>query len=214
MDTSELRAPPNAMPRFTRYQVHPENPQARLLMHGAAMLREGAIAAIPTATGYHLACRFDDKAAGDKLRWLLDADERDPAVLLCRSLTRASGYVRIDNQTFRDIRAHEAGTEAFPLPCTRNVPRRIAPKGEALLYFAGHIATQALLEFVDEPLLLAPAEAEMDAVDLLPRAWQDAMHLAIDVGPLHVTASFPSRRGVEAGERLPAAEAALGAAVA
>ncbi|MFO1277660.1 MAG: Sua5/YciO/YrdC/YwlC family protein, partial [Sphaerotilus natans] len=50
------------------FEVHPDNPQPRLLRQAAAILSAGGIAAIPTDSSYALVCHLDDKAAADALR--------------------------------------------------------------------------------------------------------------------------------------------------
>lgn len=180
------------MPRYLHYAVHPDNPQPRLLSHAADVIRAGGVAVLPTAAGYLPACRLDDKAAALKLRRLLGTAERDPAVLLCRDLPQASVYLLIDNGDFRSVRGSEPGSAAFLLPCTRRVPRRLAAasRNQARLYFAGHKATQALLEQFDEALLMAPAPwgPGPEAIADLPLPWQHAIDLALDAGPLQAPA--------------------------
>lgn len=177
------------MPRFLRYEIHPENPQPRLLAHAAAVVRAGGVAALPTAGGYRLACRLDDKAASTRLRRLAGQDERDPAVLLCRDVAQAAVYLRIDDTAFRAIRASAPGTQSFLLPCTRRVPRRLAGSGLAQLFFAGHPAAQGLLRCHDEALLASPVTDAVTAVDRLPPAWRDGVDLVLDAGCLTADAA-------------------------
>lgn len=176
------------MPRFLHYTIHPLDPQPRLLGHAAGVIRAGGVALLPTAAGYLPACRLDDKAAAARLARLAGTPERDAPVLLCRDLSQAAVYVRIDDAAFRAIRAGAPGDAAHTLPCTRRVPRRLATaaRGLARLYFAGHAATDALLGLFDEALLLAPAAwgPGPESVDDLPPRWQDGLDLAVDAGPL------------------------------
>jgi tRNA A37 threonylcarbamoyladenosine synthetase subunit TsaC/SUA5/YrdC len=199
------------MSRFLRYDVHPANPQARLLQHAAAVIRAGGVAALPTAAGYLLACRLDDKAASAKLRRLADIGTRDLPALLCRDLAQAAVYLRIDDTAFRAIRDSAPGTTRFMLPCTKRVPRRLlTPRAMAELYFADHPATQGLLGLIDEALLLSPPEAGAAAVDELPPCWRDGIDLALDAGPIDLPLppeidafasdeAFDTRRGTAAG---------------
>jgi len=208
------------MRRFLNYAVHPQNPQPRLLQNAADVIHAGGIALLPTAAGYLPACRLDDKTAAARLRRLANAAECDPAVLLCRDLSQAAVYLRIDDRQFRELRASEPGHAAFTLACTRRVPRRLAAgaRGMARLYFAGHVATQALLRLFDEALLMAPAAwgPGPESVDELPRAWLDGIDLALDAGPLPAAALDVFAPGladdVDAGSRLE--DAALSSAAA
>ena len=168
---------------FTRFEVHPDNPQARQLQAVAGHLRAGAIAAVPTAGGYVLACRLDDKAAATRL--LRRVDERQPPMLLCRDLAQAAGYLRIDDSAFRTVREARRGSSAFLLRCTHRVPRRLAAGagGAALLYFAGHAAGDDLLAHLDAPLLALPRDGlrELESLDVDSLAMLD---VALDAGPL------------------------------
>ncbi|MDR7271330.1 hypothetical protein J2X20_003998 [Pelomonas saccharophila] len=169
---------------FLRCEVHPDNPQGRQLQVVAERLRAGAIAAVPTASGYLLTSRFDDKAAAARL--LHRVDERLPVMLLCRDLAQAAAFMRIDDSAFRTIREARRGSAAFLLRCTHRVPRRLAAGagGHALLYFAGHAAGHGLLEQLEDPLLaLAPPDGlrELDQLTVDSLALLD---VALDAGPL------------------------------
>ena len=193
------------MSRFLRYEVHPANPQPRQLLHASAVIRAGGVSALPTAAGYLLACRLDDKAAAAKLRRLADLGPRDLPTLLCRDLAQAAVYLRIDDAAFRVIRDSEPGNTSFLLPCTKRVPRRLlTPRGVAELYFAGHAASQGLLRLIDEALLLSPpAPHGATAIDQLPPSWRDGIDLALDAGALPDLDAWAPRQTVDrAGRRL------------
>lgn len=176
------------MPRFQRYEVHPGNPQARLLQTAADRLRMGAVAALPTAAGYLMACRLDDKAAAARL--LRQTDERQPVMLLCRDLAQAATYLQIDDRAFRAIRDAEAGSTAFQLRCTHRVPRRLASAvgGAGLLYFGAHPACQGLLGHLDDALLALPPMAGegVEEVDELPADALAMLDVALDAGAVEV----------------------------
>lgn len=69
------------------FEVHPDNPQPRLLKQGAALLKQGAVLAVPTDSSYALVCRTDDKTAVDRLRRIRQVDEKHHLTLLCRDLS-------------------------------------------------------------------------------------------------------------------------------
>jgi tRNA A37 threonylcarbamoyladenosine synthetase subunit TsaC/SUA5/YrdC len=174
------------MPRFIRHDVHPLNPQTRLLQYFAAQIRAGAVVAVPSAAGYALACRLDDKSATGRLRRCADPDERSPAALLCRDLAQAAGHLHIDDHAYRVLRASADGTQAFALRANRHVPRRLAAAagGIVLLHFGGHAALQALLDLLDEPLLMALPPIAAQAIDELPASWLGVIDAAVDAGAL------------------------------
>lgn len=174
------------MRRLQRYEIHPDNPQVRLLQAVAQRVRAGEVAALPTAAGYLTVCRLDDKAAAARL--LRQTDERQPVMLLCQDLAQAAAYLQIDDQAFRAIREAGAGAATFLLRCTHRVPRRLAAAagGAALLYFGVHPVCQGLLEQVDEPLLAVPPAAGrgIEEVGQLPADALAVLDVALDAGPL------------------------------
>ena len=86
-------------------QVHPDNPQARLLKQAAALLSQGGVLAVPTDSSYALVCHLDDKTAADQLRRIRGVDEKHHLTLLCRDLSELSVYAKVDNRQFRLLKS-------------------------------------------------------------------------------------------------------------
>jgi len=174
------------MPRFIRHDVHPLNPQARLLQCFATQIRAGAVVAVPSAAGYALVCRLDDKSATGRLRRSAGADERMPAAMLCRDVAQAAGHLHIDDRAYRALRMSADGSQAFALRANHRVPRRLAASagGIVLLHFGGHAALQGLLELLDKPLLMVLPPSVARDIEALPAAWRGEMDAAVDAGML------------------------------
>ena len=83
------------------FEVHPDNPQARLLKQATALLAGGAVVAVPTDSSYALVCHLDDKSAADTLRRIRGVDDKHPLTLLCRDLSELASYARLDKKQFR-----------------------------------------------------------------------------------------------------------------
>ena len=107
-------------------QVHPDNPQPRLLKQAVALLTKGGIVAVPTDSSYALACQLDDKAAADQLRRLRGVDDKHHLTLLCRDLKELSSYAMVDNRQYRLLKAATPGAYTFILEATKEVPRRLS----------------------------------------------------------------------------------------
>jgi tRNA threonylcarbamoyl adenosine modification protein (Sua5/YciO/YrdC/YwlC family) len=137
------------------FEIHPDNPQERLLRQAAELLKKGGIAALPTDSSYALACHLDDKAAADNLRRIRGVDDKHHLTLLCRDLKDLATYARVDNAQFRLIKAGTPGAFTFILEATKEVPRRLShPKRLTIgLRVPEHRALQALLELHGAPLL-------------------------------------------------------------
>ena len=78
------------------FDVHPDNPQLRLLRQASSLLAQGGILAVPTDSSYALVCHLDDKAAADRLRRIRGVDDRHHLTLLCRDLRELASYARLD----------------------------------------------------------------------------------------------------------------------
>lgn len=152
------------------FEVHPLNPQPRILKKAAALLAQGEVLAIPTDSGYALACHIDDKAASDRMRQMRGMDDKHHLTLLCRDLSELSSYARVDNRQFRLLKQGTPGAFTFILDASKEVPRRLShPSRKTIgLRVPRHAVLQALLAEHNGPLLvttLIPAEAEQPLYD-------------------------------------------------
>lgn len=137
------------------FELHPDNPQQRLLKQAVALLERGGVLAVPTDSSYALACHLDDKAAADRLRQIRNVDDKHHLTLLCRDLSELASYARVDNRQYRLLKAATPGPYTFILEATREVPRRVShPQRKTIgLRVPDHGVLQALLEVHGAPLL-------------------------------------------------------------
>ncbi len=170
-------------------QVHPDNPQQRLLKQAVALLSKGGIIALPTDSSYALACQLDDKAAADKLRKIRGVDDKHHLTLLCRDLKELSSYAMVDNRQYRLLKAATPGAYTFILEATKEVPRRLShPQRKTIgLRVPEHRTLQELLELLGAPLLattlIAPNEKDPlnDAAEIRDR-YEKLIDAVIDAG--------------------------------
>lgn len=137
------------------FEVHPDNPQPRLLRQAAALLARGEVLAVPTDSSYALACRLDDREAVEHMRRIRQVDEKHHLTLLCRDLSELASYARVDNRQYRLLRAATPGPYTFLLEATREVPRRVShPQRKTIgLRVPEHRVLTELLAQHDAPLL-------------------------------------------------------------
>lgn len=137
------------------FELHPDNPQPRLIRQAAELLRQGAVVALPTDSCYALVCHLDDKSAVDRLRRIRQLDERQHLALLCRDLTHLSSYAKVDNAQYRLLKSVWPGPYTFILEASREVPRRVShPSKKTIgIRVPDHAITQALLAELGEPLI-------------------------------------------------------------
>jgi tRNA threonylcarbamoyl adenosine modification protein (Sua5/YciO/YrdC/YwlC family) len=180
-----------------RLQVHPVNPQARLVEKAAAILRAGGLALVPTDAGYALAWSLNAKDAEDRVRRLRELDSRHPFTLLCRQLSEAGRLARIDDRAFRLMRSKTPGPCTFILPASSDLPKRIKNVGRSKRRDIGirlpdHVVARSLLDAMGEPLLstslllpdeVHPASHEAEGVAERWLRWADVMLDAEDCEP-------------------------------
>ena len=137
------------------FQVHPDNPQLRLIKQAAQIIHGGGIVALPTDSCYALVCHLDDKAAVEKLRRIRGIDEKHHLTLLCRDLSEIAVYARVDNKQFRLLKAATPGPYTFILEATREVPRRLShPSRKTIgLRVPENPITELLMAELGQPLL-------------------------------------------------------------
>ena len=172
------------------FEVHPDNPQPRLLKQAAALLDKGGVLAVPTDSSYALACHLDDKAAADRLRQIRLLDEKYHLTLLCRDLSELANYARVDNKQYRLLKLGTPGPYTFILEATREVPRRVShPQRKTIgLRVPDHHALQELLALHGAPLIsttfIPPGETEaINDAQLIRDRFQHQLAGVVDAGP-------------------------------
>jgi len=137
------------------FQIHPENPQLRLIRQAVQIVDAGGIVALPTDSSYALVCHLDDKGAVDRLRRIRGVDDRHHLTLLCRDLSEIANYAKVDNRQYRLLKAATPGPYTFILEATREVPRRLShPSRKTIgLRVPEHAIAHALLQELKQPLL-------------------------------------------------------------
>jgi len=151
------------------FQIHPDNPQKRLIAQAAEIVRKGGVIAYPTDSAYALGCHLGDKAAMEKIRRIRRLDDKHNFTLMCRDLSELSVYAKVDNQTFRAIKNHTPGPYTFILQATGEVPRRLQhPKRKTigLRIPQNNIALELMAE-LGEPLMSVSLILPGDEMPLL-----------------------------------------------
>ena len=171
------------------FEVHPHNPQQRLLKQAAQILQTGGVAAVPTDSSYALVCRLDDKAAAESLRRIRQVDDKHHLTLLCKDLSELARFARVDNRQYRLLKLGTPGPYTFILEATKEVPRRLShPSRRTIgLRVPDHKVLQELLALFGEPLLattlIAPGETQPmnDATEIRARL-QKSLQAVVDAG--------------------------------
>ena len=166
------------------FQVHPDNPQPRLVNQAVEILVRGGLVVYPTDSGYALGCRMGDKAAQDRIRRIRQLDAKHNFTLVCRDLSEISVYAKVSNQAFRLMKGITPGAYTFILRATHEVPRRLQdPRRKTIgIRVPDNTIARALLDALGEPLmrstLTLPGE-EMPMTD--PEEIQEKLGKQLDL---------------------------------
>ncbi len=175
------------MSRFL--QIHPVNPQPRLIAQAVERLREGDVIVYPTDSSYALGCQLGDKAAAERIRHIRQTDRHHNFTLVCRDLSEIATYAKVDNQRYRMLKAATPGPFTFILQATHEVPRRLQhPRRKTIgIRVPDNAIACALLAELGEPMmsctLILPGDdwPLSDAEEIRERL-EPAVDLIIDGG--------------------------------
>ena len=171
------------------FEIHPENPQLRLIHRAVDIIRKGGVIVYPTDSSYALACHLGDKQALDKIRRIRQVDDKHNFTLVCKDLTQVATFTKIGNDAYRLIKSLTPGPFTFILDATREVPRRLLhPKKKTIgIRIPSHPVAQLLLEELGEALfsstLILPGEKKTmkDPFDIRAKL-EHELDLVIDAG--------------------------------
>ena len=153
---------------MSRLQIHPENPQHRLIARAADELKRGAVIVYPTDSSYAFGCALGDKAALDRIRQLRRTGIDHEFTLVCRDLSEIATYARVDNSAYRLLKSLTPGPYTFILQATREVPKRLQdPKRKSIgMRVPGNPIAQLLLGELGEPIMSSTLQLPGDELPL------------------------------------------------
>lgn len=171
------------------FDIHPVNPQARLIRQAVEILHQGGVIVYPTDSSYALGCHLGDKQAMQRIRRIRQIDEKHNLTLVCRDLSELSTYARVGNSEYRLIKSLTPGPYTFILKATSEVPRRLmhSKRRTIGLRVVDHPVVHALLAELNQPLmsttLILPGdELPVTEVDEIRQRLQKQVDLIIDSG--------------------------------
>jgi tRNA threonylcarbamoyl adenosine modification protein (Sua5/YciO/YrdC/YwlC family) len=137
------------------FDVHPDNPQPRMIGQVVDLLRAGGLVAYPTDSCFALGCQLDNRSGLERIREIRQLDSRHHFTLVCADFTQLGRFVQLDNVIFRAVKASTPGQYTFIMPATREVPRRMLyPRRRTVgVRIPDHVVAQAILAGLGEPLV-------------------------------------------------------------
>lgn len=137
------------------FQIHPENPQPRLIKQAVEIIRKGGVVVYPTDSSYAMGCQIGDKGAIERVRRLRQLDKNHNFTLICSDLSQLGNFAKVDTGTFRLLKAHLPGPYTFILNATREVPRLLLHEKRRTIGMRvpDHPIALALVGELGEPLM-------------------------------------------------------------
>ena len=137
------------------FEVHPQNPQRRLLQKAVDALHAGQLIVYPTDSSYALGCLIGNKQAMESIRQLRKLDHRHNFTLVCRDLREIATYAKVSNSDYRLLKSLTPGPYTFLLKATHETPRRLQnPKRKTIgIRVPDHRIALAMLDLLGEPLM-------------------------------------------------------------
>ena len=166
------------------FQIHPDNPQQRLISQAVDIIKKGGVVVYPTDCAYALGCHLGDKSALEKIKRIRKLDDKHNFTLVCRDLSEIGTYAKVDNSVYRLLKAHTPGAYTFILNATTEVPRRLLhPKRRTIgLRIPENNIALHIMEALGEPImstsLIMPGE-ELPLMD--PYEIRDLLQHEVDL---------------------------------
>lgn len=137
------------------FEIHPENPQMRLIKQAVDIVHKGGLMVYPTDSSYALGCHIGDKQAVTRLRRLRQIDDKHNLTLVCKDLSEIATYAKLSNQDYRMLKHLTPGPYTFLLNATSEVPRILMhPKRRTIgIRVVDHPIVHALLEELRQPIM-------------------------------------------------------------
>jgi len=170
---------------MTQYlEIHPQNPEPRLVKRIVQVLLDGGVVVYPTDSTYALGCHIGDKSALERIRRIRQLTDKHNFTLVCSDLSSLASYAQVQNSAYRILKASTPGPYTFILKATPEVPRRLMhPKRKTIgLRVPDHCVAQAILAAIGEPImstsLILP---ELDEQLLDPYDMREALGKRVDL---------------------------------
>jgi len=166
------------------FQIHPENPQQRLIKQAVEIINKGGVVVYPTDSAYAIGCHLGDKSAVDRIRTIRKLGDKHNFTLVCSDLSGLGNYAKVDNHVFRLLKAHTPGAYTFILEATKEVPNRvIQPKRRTIgIRVPDNNIVRDLVAQLSQPLLSSTLIMPGEILPLMdPYEIRDLLEHSVDL---------------------------------
>jgi len=171
------------------FEIHPDNPQRRLIQQSVSIIDRGGLIIYPTDSSYALGCHIGDKTAMERIQRIRRTDNKHHFTLVCSDLSEIGTYAKVSNSDYRLMRTLTPGPYTFLLKATSEVPRRLMnPKRKTIgVRVPDNNIVHAMLSELGQPImsstLIPPGDKQaMDDAGDIREFYQHDVDLVIDGG--------------------------------
>ena len=135
--------------------IHPENPQSRLIKQVIDVLDRGGIIAYPTDSGYALGCALGNKDAMERIIRIRQLKKHHHFTLMLKDLSHVGEYAKLNNSGFRLMKKILPGPYTFILEGAKDIPNRLLNGNRKTIGIrvSSNAIVQAILEDIVEPIM-------------------------------------------------------------
>lgn len=172
-------------------QIHPENPQPRLLQRAVEVLQNGGLVIYPSDTVYAIGCDISNAKAMTKLAAVKGIKPEKAAFsIICKDLSDLSKYTKnIDSAAFRTLKSNTPGPFTFILNASRELPSFYKGHKTVGIRVPAHPIPQLLVELLGRPLSSTSIKDEDDLLkyptdpERIATQYEHLTDMIIDAGP-------------------------------
>lgn len=172
------------------FQIHPDNPQERLIKQAVEIIQKGGVIVYPTDSTYALGCGIGEKDAIKRIRQIRQLSDEHRLTLVCHDLSDLATYAKVDNIAFRLLKGNTPGPYTFIFKATNEVPRKLVhPKRQTvgLRVPKNQIALDLLTELggplISTTFILPNQDEPMTSAEEIKEIIGNQVDLVIDGGP-------------------------------
>lgn len=135
--------------------IHPVNPQKRLINKATEILQNGGVIAYPTDSGYALGCSLGNKDAMDTIVKIRKLKRHHHFTLMLKDLSHVGEFAKLNNSGFRLLKKILPGAYTFILEGVKDIPNRLLNGNRKTIgvRVSSNTIVQSILNDMEEPMM-------------------------------------------------------------
>jgi len=135
--------------------IHPANPQKRLINKVTEIIQNGGVIAYPTDSGYALGCSLDNKGAMERILKIRQLKKHHHFTLMLKDLSQVGEFANLNNSGFRLLKKILPGAYTFILEGAKDIPNRLLNRTRKTIgiRISSNMIVQSILNDMEEPMM-------------------------------------------------------------